>query len=334
VISDQQTENGDRFYIAGRPVIEVTSGLNALEDMKLMIPMLVLAIAVALFLMFRTMRGVILPMLVVALAIIWTLGLMAALNVPMYTISTMLPVILVAVGIGDGIHLMSHYEDLVFEDPHRDQRPIVAQLMHELGMPLLITTLTTMVGFLSLWWAEMPPFKVFGIFTALGIAFCWLASVMMVPAMLAMMRPHVSGYLARRRSQRVHNETSHLTRMLVNTGRAIMKGRVAGSVIAVIVIAMIGYGARYLYVDSSWIADFNDDSEVAQSNAMLNEKFDGTIFLSVVVDGKTPGALKSPALLDKIDRMQNEIEALDYVGGSLSIADYIKSTNKTFHAGD
>jgi len=334
VISDQLAENGDRFYIAGRPVIEVTSGLNALEDLQVMIPLLILAIATALFLMFRTVRGVVLPLMVVLLAIVWTMGAMAAFNVPMYTISTMLPVILVAVGIGDGIHLMSHYEDIVFDDPHRDRRTIVAQLMHELGMPLLITTLTTAVGFLSLWWADMPPFRVFGVFTAAGIAFCWLASVTMVPALLALMQPHVSGYLKRRRSMRVYDESGFLTRLLVSVARTMIRQRVIASVVVIVVAVVIGFGARAMYVDSSWIADFREDSEVAQSNDLFNEKFDGTIFLSVVVDGKKEGALKSPELLRKIEQLQQHIEAMEMVGNSLSLVDYLKSTNKTFHAGD
>jgi len=334
VISDMSADNGDRFYIAGRPVIEVSSGLNALEDLKLMVPLLLFAIAVTLFLMFRSMRGVLLPMLVVCLAIIWTLGVMAAFGVPMYTISTMLPVILVAVGIGDGIHLMSHYEDIVFDDPHRDRRHIVMRLMSELGLPLMITTLTTAVGFLSLWWAEMPPFRLFGIYTALGVVFCWLASVTMVPAVLSLIEPHVSGYLKRRRSMRLHDEAGTLVRLLVAGARAMVERRTLATVALLTLIAIIGFGARDVFVDSSWIADFREESEVVQANDMLNEKFDGTIFLSVVVDGKKNDAMKSPELLRKIEALQNYVDGLEDVGGSLSLVDYVKSVNKTFHSGD
>ena len=334
VISSQTAKNGDRFYIAGRPVIEVTSGLNAMEDMKLMIPLLVLAIAVALFLMFRSLRGIMLPLLVVSISIVWTLGFMAAVGVPLYTISTMLPVILVAVGIGDGIHMMSHYEDIVFENPHDDRRNIVARLMKELGMPLFITTLTTAVGFMSLWWAEMPPFRVFGVFTATGIIFCWLVSITLVPAMLSLMQPHISGYLKRRRSARVHDESSLLTRGLVGLASAIINNRKSASVIMAVVVIVSAMGMRSLYVDSSWLSDFNDDSEVVMATDMLNSKFDGTIFLNIVVDGRQPDALKSPELLRRIDSLQNYVEGLEDVGGSLSLVDYIKSTNKTFHAGD
>ena len=334
VISSQATENGDRFYIAGRPVIEVTSGLNAMDDMKIMIPLLVIAIAAALFVMFRSLRGVMLPLLVVGVAIIWTLGFMAAVGVPLYTISTMLPVILVAVGIGDGIHLMSHYEDIVLEDPHQDPRGIVARLMTELGMPMLITTVTTAVGFLSLWWAEMPPFRIFGLFTAIGIIFCWVVSIVLVPALLSLMQPYVSGYLQRRRSMRVHDEAGILVRGLVGLASIIINHKKTSSVLLLVVIAVSVVGMRSLYVDSSWLSDFNDNSEIVQATDMLNKKFDGTIFLNVVVDGKRPDALKSIDLLRRIDHLQTYVEGLDDVGGSISLVDYLKSTNKTFHAGD
>ena len=329
-----QASNGDRFYMAGRPVIEVTSGQNALADLRIMIPLLVFTIIAALFFIFKNLRGVMLPMLVVAVAIIWTLGAMAAAGVPMYTISTMLPVILVAVGIGDALHILSHYEDIVLEDIHRDRRDIVVQLMNELGKPLLITTVTTAVGFLSLWWAEMPPFKVFGVFTALGIAFCWLASVTLVPAALALMPPHVSNYLQRRRSLRIHNEAGPLSRGLVKLARVVSARRTATVVLVLAVTVIVGAGAARLHVDSSWIGDFRDDSDIVQANDLLNRQFDGTIFLNVVIDGKEADALKSPRLLARMEALQERIDGLDDVGGSLSLVDYLKSTNKSLHADD
>ncbi len=333
-LHEMQASNGDRFYMAGRPVIEVTSGQNALADLRIMIPLLVFTIIAALFFIFKNLRGVMLPLLVVAVSIIWTLGVMAAAGVPMYTISTMLPVILVAVGIGDALHILSHYEDIVLEDIHRDRRDIVVQLMNELGKPLLITTVTTAVGFLSLWWAEMPPFKVFGIFTALGIGFCWLASVTLVPAALAMMQPHVSNYLQRRRSLRIHDEPGPLSRGLVKLGKTLAARRTAATAAIVAVTVLAGAGATRLYVDSSWIGDFRGDSEIVRANDLLNRQFDGTIFLNVVVDGKREDALKSPALLARMEALQAHIDGLDDVGGSLSLVDYLKSTNKSLHADD
>lgn len=331
---DQVTDNGDRFFMAGRPVIEVTSGQHALADLRIMIPLLALAISAMLFVLFRTLRGVLLPLSVVVIALVWTAGVMAGLGIPLYTISTMLPVILIAVGIADALHILTHYEDLVVADAQRPAPTLVRALMDDLNLPLMITTLTTAVGFLSLWWAEMPPFRIFGVFTALGIIFCWLVSVVFLPAVLSMLRPHVAGYLAQRRALRVHNETGLLARGLVGAATALMHRR--GLVTAVVagLVLLFGLGAQRLHVDSSWLGDFLDDSEVVVSNDLLNDRFDGTIFLNVVVDGGRPDALKAPGLLQRLEGMTQHVESLDHVGGSVSVIDFLKTANRSLNAND
>lgn len=332
--ASSQTPIKDTFYLAGRPVVEVTSGMEALTDLRLMVPMLLLVTAIVLWLIFRTWRGVFVPLLVMAMSVIWTMGAMGALGVPLYTISTMLPVILVAVGIGDGIHVLSHYYDKVLEDPQRDGPSIVRDVMASLGTPLVVTSLTTAIGFLTLWFAEMPPFKVFGLFTVLGIAVCWLLTVTLVPALLSLLKPKVGGYLQKRQSMRVRDEQSGLARAVVDLGVWVNRNaRILGfSLLVLGVLAVLG--AARLHVDSSWLSDFRKDSDLVIANDLINEKFSGTIKLHIIVDGKKEGALKSAEILRGIEDIQAHAARLPYVGDSLSVVDYLKSMNKTLHAGD
>ncbi len=329
-----EEDNGDTFFLAGRPVIEVTSGLHALEDLKVMIPMLLSVMAAALFLIFKTGRGIIIPLGVMMGAIVWTMGSMALLDVPMYTISTMLPVILVAIGIGDSVHLMSNYYNKVFEDPYRPAGEIVREAISELGAPLITTSITTAMGFLALLFAEMPPFKVFGLFTVLGIFFSWLFTVTFAAAMLSLMQPRVAGYLAKRRSMRVHTEQDRLTRVLVGTGSTLLANRKPALVVLAVVLAVAAIGSSKLYVNSSWLSDFKEGTEVRVATDILNERLDGSIFLNVVVEAQEAGGLKSLSLLKKIDALQEYAESLPYVGDSLSVVDFLKSMNKTLHAED
>lgn len=324
----------DKFYLAGRPVIEVTSGQLAQQDMQLMIPLLLAMIIIMLFAVFRTGRGVVLPLFVMGAGIVWTMGSMAALDVPLYTISTMLPVILVAVGIGNGIHLLSHYYDTALRDLHRPAADIVREVMGQLGPPLMTTSMTTAAGFLSLLAAEMPPFRTFGVFTVVGVVYCWLISVTFIPAMLTLMKPKVGGYLEKRRALRVHTETDGVTRTLVRAGEMMIRHRHA-MLAGVLILSLISiFGVTRLYVDSSWMSDFPADSEVAQATQMLNNKFNGTTFLHVVVEGASPDALKSLPLLHKMEALQNYAKTLPHVGGALSVVDFLRSLNKTLHAGD
>ena len=329
-----EAQNGDKIYLAGRPVIEVTSGMSAIKDMRVMIPLLLIAIAFTLLVIFRTARGVVLPLFVMGAAIVWTMGAMVLLDVPLYTISTMLPVILVAVSIGDSVHLLTHYYDNVVQDAHRPGGKIVTEVMASLGRPLVTTSITTAVGFLALLFAEMPPFIIFGLFTVLGIFFSWFLTVTFIPAALTILRPKVSGYLAKRRSLRVHSEQSRLTVFLVRCGEWIHgnKRGVLAALIAVMVLSAIG--ASRLYVDSSWMSDFKKDSDLVAANNIFNNEFDGTIYMNVVVEGNKKNILKSPNLLRHIEDLQKYVDHLPYVGGSRSIVDYIKNMNQTLHAGN
>jgi predicted RND superfamily exporter protein len=332
--AEGQAQNGDKIYLAGRPVIEVSSGMSAIKDMRVMIPMLLAAIALTLFAIFRTARGVLLPLFVMGAAIVWTMGIMALLGVPLYTISTMLPVILVAVSIGDSIHLLSQYYDRVVLDPHRPGAEIISGVMRSLNRPLVTTSVTTAVGFLSLLFAEMPPFITFGLFTVLGIFFSWLLTVTFMPAVLVLLRPRVSGYLAKRRALRVHSEQTRMTKFLVSTGGMLHDNKRAAATVLLVMAVIAGIGTSRLHVDSSWMSDFRNDSEVVVANKVFNDKFDGTIFLNVVVEGDKKDIFKSPDLLRHIEGLQNYVDNLPYVGGSRSIVDYIKNMNKTLHAGN
>ena len=180
----------------------------------------------------------------------------------------------------------------------------------------------------------MPPFKIFGVFTVVGILVCWLLSVTFIPAVLALLEPKVGAYLKKRQSMRVCSEQSRMVKNLVAlVNRVIEKQRQAMIVLGVVCLVAL-LGGTQLFVNSSWMSDFNEDSELVAATNIINEKFDGTITLNVVVDGKEHGALKSPELLQAIEAMQDFAETLPYVGDSLSVVDYVKSMNKNLHEGD
>lgn len=327
-------ENGDKLYMAGRPVIEVSSGMSALKDIRVMIPLLIITLAAMLFLFYRTWRGVFIPIIVISSAVIWTLGTMALLGYPMYTISTMLPVILVAVGIGDSMHVMSRYYDQVLKDPYGESGVIVEGVMVQMAPPLITTTVTTAIGFLALLFSEMPPFKVFGLFTVLGIVYSWLLSIVLIPAILTMMRPKVGGYLKKKRSLRVHSEDSAIGRLLVGAGVLATRKRMSMLAVLMAMVVVATFGVSKLHVNSSWMSDFSKESDVSIANDLINHRMDGTIFLNVVIEGDKKNALKSAELLKKIEGLQASVEQHPQVGDSISIVDYLKSVNKNLNSAD
>ena len=112
-----------------------------------------------------------------------TLSVMAASLVAFFVITNALPVILIGISVADAIHIYSHYFDLQAEQPLKNRKELVVETMVGMWRPVTLTTLTTMAGFLGLYFAAyMPPFKYFGLFTAFGVFVAGVYSLIFLPA--------------------------------------------------------------------------------------------------------------------------------------------------------
>ena len=136
-------------------------------------------------LIFRHPLGILAPVLVVVQAVLWTLGTMAVLDVPMTMITNILPVFVICVGIGDSVHIQSVYRDAMQRgmEPH-------AAIVHAIGttgIPVLFTTLTTAMGLLSFQFAAVDAIQDLGTFAALGVLLALVNSLVFLPAVLSLL---------------------------------------------------------------------------------------------------------------------------------------------------
>jgi len=174
----------EQFFVSGRPIIEGVFGQYMPAEMKRMQPLVMVLLVVLLFLAFRSPRGVLMPLLVVILAEVWTLGTMAAMGVPMFTVTTMLPILILAIGIADAVHFMSRERLLAHQQAYAHRKDRIKEVMHELWKPMLMTSVTTGVGFLSMRTSDIMPIKYFGTFAAIGITYAFIITLLLLPALL------------------------------------------------------------------------------------------------------------------------------------------------------
>ena len=322
----------EQFYVAGRGAMEVTFSEQAREDMQLFMPLVLLVVLGTLYFTYRSLRGVLLPFAAVIVSVIWTLGIMASVGVPMYFISTMMPVVLMAIGVADGIHILSRYYDEVLEHPDISSAAAVVVAMREMWQPVVFTSLTTAVGFLSFLTAAMVPIRYFGLFTSVGVLAAMVFSLTFFPAVLSMLPPKVSAGLRNQigRSGDLA-ATGWAARMLSGLGRGVARKPLLVWVPAIVVMSLCAIGARQIVVDSSWIRVFHPQSPVRIADEVLRERFQGTLPIYIAIEGHEPDLLKDPVLLGKLDHMQAEGEKDPVVGGSLSLAEFMKRMNRVMN---
>jgi len=314
----------EQFFISGRPVIEGVFGVYMPAEMKRMQPIIMALLLVLLYLSFRTPRGVILPIIVVLMAEVWTLGTMAALGAPIYTITTMLPILILAIGIADAVHFLSRERLLAHHQAYSHRKERMVEVMHELWKPMLMTTVTTGAGFLSMLASDLPPIRDFGMFAAVGIVYALLITMLLLPSALMLLPEKVK-----------HAERKPLFSGYVEwLGEAVLKypKRIMAFFGILLVVSIVG--AMKLDVNASLVEQFKPDDPLRQADQVLNKNFSGTTSLDVMIDTGHENGLLEPVFLQHLADLQLELEKDAMVGDTSSIAEFLQTMNQALHADD
>ncbi|MDZ7859191.1 MAG: MMPL family transporter [Candidatus Krumholzibacteriota bacterium] len=322
----EEYEGPEKLYVAGRPIVEGTMAYLGPRDMKRMVPIVILVIIIVLLMVQRSIKAAIFTLLVVFFSVICVFGLMAAVGVPIYAVSTMIPVMLIAIGVADGIHLYSHLHIFMKADPQADTKTAVSDMLNEMWKPVVMTSVTTAVGFISLLTSEVYPIKYFGLFTAFGVLAAMAFSLFLIPAGL------LTFGLPRWKNKN-SNTRENENRFLNAIARLVIKHKYFTLVLTALIIIISIFGMTNVWINSSFLDKFEEDSDIVSTDAFINKHFGGTSTLNVILDSENPDAFKKPQILRKIDKLQTDVESsLQVVGSSFALTDYLERMNKVMHA--
>ena len=314
----------ETIYVAGRPIVEGTMALLGPADMKRMVPIVLAVIAVVLYLLLGSFRASGATLFSVFVSSIWAFGMMSALGVPIYSVSTMIPVMLIAIGVAYGIYFFNHLNQYYKKFPYGDIYEALHYTVKVLWKPLSMAAATTMIGFVSLLGSQIFPIKYFGVFTAFGIFVAYLLALVFLPAAVVLL-----GYKPRQRtnSEDVLQKASWLNQWADLLLRNKLKVYVS---VAVIVLISV-WGIQKVWINSSFLSNFEKDSEIVLTDDFVNSRFGGTSTLNVVLESKHADAFKQPEILRLVDEMQQQTVKLEKTGNSFSLADYLKRMNKVMN---
>ncbi|MGM0436665.1 MAG: efflux RND transporter permease subunit [Bacillota bacterium] len=321
-----KVEGPGKLYIAGQPVVEGTLANLMPEDMKTMIPLVILIISIVLLLTFKSLKSTILTLGVVLFSTIWAFGLMSALGIPIYAVSTMIPVMLIALGVADGIHLLTHLKEKMKDDPEADIIEVINDMIKNMWKPVVMTSITTAVGFISLLTSEVYAVKYFGLFTAFGVIAAMIFSLIFIPAGLKLI-----GLPKLRKKDKRQIEKEENSNKFYKFADWVLfhKKKIIIASILLFVLGIIG--AQSLWINSSFLSKFQKDEEIIVANNFINEHFGGTTNLNVVIKSENNDAMKNPEYLNDIWELQNELEEMDGVGDSLALTNFLRRINKVMN---
>lgn len=311
-------DNGDRILVAGKVMIEGGLGAAMRADLRRLGPVVVAVLLVLLWGYFRHPLLALLPVLTAIVPVVWTLGLMAWLKIPIYVPTTLVPVILLIIGITEEVHLIGEYRRLGRTLP---RRTALLTALDGIKRPVTFMTLTTAIGFASPAASPILPLTYFGLFTAFGIGAAYLLTFTFTPALLS---------LIKRPARWDRPAGGAYSLGLRRLGEATAQRPVTIALLLAAFGAVALWGASHLRVDENWVKRFKPGHVLYDSDARLNRALGGTTLLYGQINTKAEG-LKDPALLARVETLQQAIASLPEVGKVTSMVDLLKRTNRVLH---
>jgi predicted RND superfamily exporter protein len=319
----------EEIHVTGPPVAEALLGTHILEDLGVpktllgastrslsdparkmptsfydfrlfiarhigLVPIAMLVMAIIFQISFRRFVATVLPMAEVGACLAFVFGLMGWLDVPVYLTIAVMPVLLTAMAVTDEIHVYSRYFALLHERPGARPAELVQGVMDELVCPVVNTSLTTAIGFVSFAFSPLGPVRAFGVFTAIGVLFCLFWSLSVLPALLTILSPKwVLTRNARQRRLRAASTPAGKVVPKRPEDRAPFFARFALWVVAhrywvlgavAAVVALTPFGLRRVVIQDSWIDGFDPDSDFSRATRLVNEQFHGMHLLYATLD--------------------------------------------------
>jgi len=324
-------------YVTGMPVISATINESMNADLKLLLPLVMLVVLAVLFFSFRGLTPVILPMLTVAIAVVWSVGAMPLFGVKLSVISTVLPVILVAVGSAYGIHIVTHYLHGRGSKPmdRTAHRELVLEIVMKIRKPVFLAALTTFAGFVSFSFTSVSPIREFGYFSSFGVAAAFAVAITLIPSLLIIRGPRVTV----RQKRRVEAEESRegqytgLSAFLADNLAAIAVRKKTILFFTLLAVIISLYGISKLIIDNAMIEYFKPDSDIFQSDVFIRKQFGGSKVISVVVEADSPEIVLRPDTLAALDGLSTYLQRkVPNVGKVMGFTDLIKRINQVFNA--
>ncbi len=310
------------FHILGSGALNAALKDVSFSDLRVLFPLFIAFLLIVFFLFFKNVAGVMMPLAIVLFTNLTTLGLAGLFDIKVVTITFVIPIILMAIGIADSIHILEYF----FNNYHSsgDRRDALEKTLDKNLWPTFLTSVTTMIGFFSLMTADLVPIREMGMICGIGVMFAWFFSfVIIVPYCLYI--PIKKRDIHNRDDFRIKTADWFLTFIVNNRNKIII-------FFGALTILMIALGLTNR-INSNPYQNFAEHLPVRKANDFFLNKIGGLNGPQILIDSEQEDGIYQPEFLKKVDALQTWLNSMDEINNVSSILNVLKQTNRALNGG-
>ncbi len=325
ILDKYQNKTGN-IFMAGWTTTNLYLSQFMKKDISIFIPVTYIFITFSVFLFFRNVWLTIAAVLNISICMGATMGLFPILGVTQNNVTTIVPPVVMALALCDTVHIFSHLEKSLL-DRFGSSEAALSHVLKRIFLPCFLTTLTTSIGFMSLYLSSIPPIRDFAVIASCGMIFEFFFSFTFLPSILL--------FFNKDKIFQKKSDHKKLNTLLEQTAIFVTRYYRVICVSGVFILICAFWMSSWVKVETNLIEYFKKDSVVRISTDFVENNLAGVETLEISLEAKSGEELfKRPENLKLIENVQDYISKLNGIDKTLSFVDFIKDMNQSFHNED
>lgn len=318
-------KTGVVIHFSGLPYIRTLTAQKVKRELVFFIFLAMIVAALALFMFFRSLKAVIFPMLIVCISVVWVLGLIELMGYKITVLSGIIPPLLIIIGVENCIYLLNKYhnEYILTGNKYKSLSLVIMRI----GNALIMTNLTTAIGFSTFVITHNQLLVEFGIIASISIVVSFFLSIMLIPIIFSYFNPPESKQLK-------HLDNKIIGKFIDIIVFTVLKRRKIVFATAIILFAAGIYGVSLLTTTGRMVDDIPHSDALYKDLLFFEKNYKGVLPLEISVDTKKKHGLKLIQNIKKIDALQQVLSGYKELSHSLSLADLLKFARQSFYNGN
>jgi predicted RND superfamily exporter protein len=328
-VLEQERGAFESLFQVGPPRIGHELRTSLVDDFILLGPLSALVLIGAILFFMRSWLAALVPLVTSAVTIVWTFGLLGWTGVPLNILSAMIPSLIIVIGSTEDTHIMAAFVRGLRENAESARREAVTHVAHHVGLPLLLTVITTGLGFASNLFSRIDLIQDFAIASTFAMFANGLVTILLVPMLLIR--------FGRTGAEQGDEEADPVRVRAGLPERIIRVFRVPQDrfplrtlAVTAVLCSFFIHQASSLYVTNDPLSYFPQDRPLIQDTRRINQDLAGVKVFFITLESEQTGAFLEPSNLRRLDRIQQFLDRQAVFDTSISVADHLKYVNRQF----
>jgi predicted RND superfamily exporter protein len=308
--------------VAGIPVEKADVAASIARDQKIFIPLVFLILALMTAALYRHPVAMLVPLTVVGLALVWTLGLFGLGGRALNPVTSLMTPVILVMSLEASIQLLNQY--LAARALGLSRAAALERADRRMRIPCFTAAITAAIGFVSLLTLPIPAIRDFGLFTALGIMIGYGLTITLTPLLLAAL-PDLPGRVVRA------FEPGPLERALARIVRGVGRRRWTVGGVGAALLLLAAAGVARIQIETDLIHSLRHASPLAAATRFIDARLTGVNSVDIVIDGVSP---RDPEMLGKVARFEDAVRGLPEVRKVTGLPDLLARVNRAVHRGN